>query len=507
MRSSIHHTRLAFALAVLLADPVSAQITGVEVPEMAHYDTAVQDVFDDYDIPGGVVAVVKDGRLVYARGFGLADVDAAEAVEPDARFRVASISKPITAMAVMKLVEDGALALDEPAFALLPDLPPPAGQSEDPRLADVTIRDLLQHSGGWDRDGTGYDPMFDVVAIANALGITPPADDEAVIRYMRGRPLDFDPGTRYSYSNFGYAVLGAIVTRVAGQPYEDYVRDLLAEAGATQMEPGRSLLEDRLPGEVRYYEYNGATTPSVFPPHALVPWPYGGFYLEAMDAHGGWVTSAPDLLRFMEAIDGRPFRPDVLSPQSIAAMTARPNLPDWQGTSYWYGLGLLVNTFNNWWHDGSLPGTRAYVIRTQFQNLSYCVITNTRPEPENGFLNALDVALWDAAVATNPWPTHDLFGLYTAAEPAPTPASFTLSAAPNPFAGHTTLTLTLDAPQPVRIAVFDALGRRVAVLHDGEMAAGTHRLRLDAAGLPGGAYLVRASGAAGAVSRQVTVLR
>ena len=506
-----HLSCLTALLALLLLGtiPASAQITGEEVPEMAHYDTALAALFDEYAIPGAAVAVAKDGRLVYARGFGLADVEAEAAVQPDARFRIASISKPLTAVAVMKLVEEGQLDLDAPAFAFLEDLPPPDGQTEDPRLAEITVRDLLQHSGGWDITELGYDPVFNAVNIAVAMGVPPPADAETVIRYMRGQPLNFDPGSRYAYSNLGYSVLGRIVERVTGQDYEDYVLGVLDGMGIHQTELGYSLLEDRLPGEVRYYEYNGATAPSVFPPHSPVPWPYGGMYIEALDAAGGWVSSAPDLLRFMEAIDGRPGRPDVLLPETIQTMTARPDVPTWDGTSYWYGLGLLVNTFNNWWHDGSLPGTRTYLIRTAYQNLSYAVVANTRPEPDNGFFAELDQVLWQAATSTTTWPTHDLFEMYTSEEPAPlASAGPSLAAAfPNPFAERTTLTLALDEQQPVRAEAFDVLGRRVAVLHDGPLAAGTHALTFDATGLPAGLYVVRAQAGAFTATRRVTLMR
>ena len=498
----------ALLVLVLLAAPAQAQITGQPVPEMAHYDTAMQQVFGQYNIPGAVVAVAHNGRLVYARGFGLSDVAANEATAPGARFRVASISKPITAMAVMKLVEAGTLALDDPAFAYLPDLPAPPGQTEDPRLASITIRDLLQHSGGWDRDGTGYDPMFRVVEIATALGVPAPASAEDVVRYMRGRPLDFAPGARYAYSNFGYAVLGRIIERVSGQSYEAYVQSVLAPTGVTTMAIGGSLESERLPGEVRYYDANGATTSSVFPPFATVPWPYGGFAMETLDAHGGWVTSAPDLLRFMEAIDERPARPDVLTPASIQAMRARPALPTWSGTSYWYGLGLLANTFSNWWHDGSLPGTRAYVIRLNYQNLTYCVITNMRPQPENGFLSALDTALFQAAQQVTSWPTHDLFPLFTDGEAPAVAAGVTLSPpAPNPTAGPASLSLTLDAPRSVRVDVVDALGRTVATLQDGPLAAGLHTLNVDTAALPGGVYVVSAADEDGTQTQRLTVVR
>lgn len=504
-----HAARLLFLLLLLVSGAATAQITGVEVPEMAHYDAALTALFDEYDIPGASVAVARNGRLVYARGFGLADVEAGVPVQPDSRFRIASISKPLTAVAVMKLVEDGLLDLDGPAFAHLDDLPPPEGQTEDPRLAQITIRDLLQHSGGWDIEALGYDPVFHTTAIAQAMDVPPPADAETVIRYMRGQPLSFDPGARYAYSNFGYSVLGRIIERVSGQSYEDFVLGVLAGTGIHQTELGSTLFEDRLPGEVRYYYHNGQSAPSVFPPHNPVPWPYGGFYLEGIGAAGGWVASAPDLLRFMEAIDGRPGRPDVLAPETIQAMTARPDVSTWEGSSYWYGLGLLVNTFNNWWHDGSLPGTRTYLIRTAYQNLSYTVLTNTRFDPDNGFFAELDQVLWQAATSTTTWPTHDLFGMYTSEEATPlATAGPSLDAAfPNPFAVRTTLRLTLDAPQSVRAEAFDALGRRVAVLHDGPMAAGEHPLTFDAARLPAGLYVVRAQAGSFVTTRRVTIVR
>src|SRR5690606_2114854 len=120
---------------------------------------------------------------------------------------------------------------------------------------------------------------------------------DAIVRYMMGQPLDFDPGTSYAYSSFGYAVLGRIVERITGGSYEQYVKEAVLEpAGATRMRLGRSLLADRAPGEVRYYD--PATVNSVFPGGGAVPVSYGGFNIEAMDAHGGWIASAVDLLRF-----------------------------------------------------------------------------------------------------------------------------------------------------------------------------------------------------------------
>ena len=111
-------------------------------------------------MPGGAVAVVKDGRLILARGYGWADVESHEPVAPDSLFRIASLSKSLTAAAILKLVEDHRLGLDDRVFPLLA-----MGPARDPRLARITVRNLLQHTGGWDRDQT-FDPMFRSLEIA-----------------------------------------------------------------------------------------------------------------------------------------------------------------------------------------------------------------------------------------------------------------------------------------------------------------------------------------------------
>lgn len=391
--------------------PATMPTTGTAVPELASFDRVLTTLMGKWGIPGGSIAVVKDGRLVLARGYGYADAERKEPVAPDALFRIASVSKPITAVAVLGLAEQGKLDLDARAFALLPNLTPPSGSTVDPRLDNITIRQLLSHLGGWDRDRS-YDPMFRATQIAQALGTPAPASVESVIRFMRGQPLDFTPGERYAYSNFGYAVLGRIIERVVGKPYGTYVREsVLRPMGITQMWVGRSLAQDRLPGEVRYYDGGGLTT-SVFAAGTQVPVPYGGFNLEAMDAHGGWVASAVDLARFITAVDGLTTRPDVLRPETVALMTARPSTV-WDGSAYYYGAGWLVRPAQgNWWHDGSLPGTSALIVRTG-TGLAWAVLFNARSMvPGSTFEQEVDPAVWQAVGQVTTWPTHDLFSQY-----------------------------------------------------------------------------------------------
>jgi N-acyl-D-amino-acid deacylase len=430
MRTGVRHkATMLIVLTILLLVPVleietahaanEIPITGIPVPGMESFDRIVTDLMAKWQIPGGQVAVTKDGRLVFAHGYGQADVDLKQPVQPDSLFRIASISKPITAVAVLKLAEEGRLDLDAKAFRILDHLKPPTGASVDPRMWDITIRELLQHSGGWDRTKS-FDPMFISTEAAQAVGVAPPASCETIIRYMLGQRLDFDPGTKYAYSNFGYCVLGRIIEKVTAQKYEDYVRaNLLGPIGIADMRIGHTQLKDRAENEVHYYDYLGAPlVQSVFPDvTSAVPAPYGDFYLEAMDSHGGWIASAADLVRFAVSIDGER-QPAFLTPESVQIMTSRPAPPLWVGEDYWYGMGWMIRpiegTSANWWHAGSLPGTRTLLVRT-YHGLSWAALFNTRPPPDvdSEIERELDDSLWQAANAVTAWPTNDLFATPT----------------------------------------------------------------------------------------------
>ena len=392
-------------------------ITGEVNPAMAPFDDLITSLMQKYAIPGGQLAVTQNGKLVLAHGYTGLRNDAA--VQPDSLFRIASLTKQLTSIAVLQLVQQGKLSLDDRPFAILADIQPLLGAAEDPRLATITIRHLLQHSGGWDRDSTGYDPMFDSLHIASVAGVLSPPSTRDIIRYMRGRALDFTPGTRYVYSNFGYAVLGRVIEKITGASYEQYVRsNVLAPVGVNDMQIGQTLIAGRQPGEVMYYMEPGtAPVQSVFAssPGSL-PWPYGGFCLEAMDSHGGWLASAIDLLKFWNGIDGRRGNA-LLTPASVQLMTARPSIPDWSSTSYWYGMGFLIRPSggdNNWWHDGSLPGTRTWTVRT-YNGYAWAALFNQRMNDstmDSQFVTDLDNGLWSASAAVKSWPATDQFSSY-----------------------------------------------------------------------------------------------
>ena len=301
--------------------------------------------------------------------------------------------------------------LDARAFEILKQFEAPEGATTDPRIYDVTVRQLLQHSGGWDRDKS-FDPMFITGRVEQEMGVPKPVSCKDVITFMLGQPLDFDTGAQYAYSNFGYCILGRLIEETTGQPYEEYVQMILRPAGITRMRVGGTLLEDKADGEVRYYGYpSQPLARSVLPDTPnRVPWTYGGFHLKTMDAHGGWVASPIDLVRLVTALDGsRP--PLLLEPETAEIMISKPGPPLWQDSAYHYGMGWLIRPERNdstWWHDGSLPGTTSILVRT-YRGLAWAALFNSRPEKWDQLVGGLDNIMWQGVGGVTAWPSHDLF--------------------------------------------------------------------------------------------------
>jgi CubicO group peptidase (beta-lactamase class C family) len=400
--------------AMLIAGPKTARapvpVSGPSVAGLESFDTLMTSFVRTHKIPGATLAVVRNGKIVYARGFGYADAKTRQTMKPDSLFRIASLSKPITSAAIMKLVDDKKLSLDDRVMDILA-LKPREGGKVDPRLKKVTVRHLLLHNGGWDRAKSG-DPMFRAVKTAKAFGLAPPASSKLVSRFMLTEPLDFEPGSKYAYSNFGYCLLGRIIEAKTDLSYEQYVRKkLLAKIGVTRMRIGRSLQSKRAAGEVTYHTRNKAKGPSVFPPNVgrPVPWQYGGFHLNAMDAHGGWIASAIDLVRFAREFD-KPSTSRMLSKKSIAATFARPEM---RKEPAYYGLGWSVRPVGkkgkaNTWHTGGLPGTSTLLVR-RHDGLNWAVLFNMDATAKGKYLaDEIDPLVHRAANAVKVWPEIDL---------------------------------------------------------------------------------------------------
>lgn len=347
--------------------------------ELGAMETDFLRFMRQYDVPGASIAIAKDGRLVYARGFGIADGVTGEKVTTRHLFRIASVSKPITSAALFTLVQQGRLRLSDRVFGAGGVLGTSYGRTPyGTNIERITVGHLLQHTGGgWSNDS--QDPMFSHPAMNQAQLITWVLDN---------RPLDTVPGTSYAYSNFGYSVLGRIIERVTGEAYDGYVRRaVLAPSGIGDMAIAGNTLADRRPNEVRYVGQSGED-------------PYG-MQVTRMDSHGGWLATAIDLVRFAVRVDGYATKPDLLSAASITEMTT----PSLAGSGY--AKGWQVNSAGNWWHTGSLPGTGSILVRTR-SGFCWAALLNTR-SLDSAFFGALDDTMWEVVREVSDWPAYDLF--------------------------------------------------------------------------------------------------
>ncbi len=362
----------------------------------------MKDFMVSREVSAGALAITHNGWLVFARGYSWAGVGS-QATQPSSLFRIASLSKPVTAAAVLKLVEDGKLELDEKVVDILP-LRCAEGRHPDPNLKDVTILHLLYHLGGWDRDES-FDPMFADERISKALDVPTPISHADIITFMNGQPLQHKPGTKYAYSNYGYCLLGRVIEQRTQMAYDDYVKKkVLSPLGITGMKLGGSKIEDRMPGEVTYESKRGGGV-------------YGAFNLENMDSHGGWLAAAPELARFAAAFD-KPGECPILSVESIATMFALPETiaPDkYERGERYYGCGWSVRDYGNGrrntWHTGSLPG--CYTFMARWSSGVNCVVLFNKRGPDFAEIDSL---LSKAAKSVAKWPGHNLFGEMIKAE-------------------------------------------------------------------------------------------
>jgi N-acyl-D-amino-acid deacylase len=395
-----------------------AELTGPALPGLAPYDELMTALLRKWDVPGAGLAVARHGKLLLARGYGLADRERRVPVEPTSLFRLGSLSKTLTAVAVLQLVQDGTLKLDDRVVPILGDTGPRPEKITDARVHDITVRHLLQHAGGFDRARSG-DVMFlpGAADAATRQGGPLPPDCPTIMRDTLERTLDFAPGARIAYSNVGYCILGRVIERVVGTPYEAHVRRrILTPTGTTRMRIGRTLAAAE--GEVTYYD-DAIRDVKAMPGLGLrlAPRPYGAFAVETMDAYGGWIGAPGDYLRFILAIDGRRDRA-LLDAATVARMQAGSGLreapgddDERQAPGAFYGLGIRVRRVKNGlnlWHGGSLPGTSALAVRT-FDGFAWVVAFNSRPRDRSAFRGEVDRGLWMAKSMVKAWPDGDLF--------------------------------------------------------------------------------------------------
>ncbi len=370
--------------------------------DFEYLEAAISHMLKKFNIKGASAAVVKDGRLVYARGFGYADADAEEPVRPQHLFRIASVSKLITATAIMKMAELNLLDIDDQVFGKNGILNDSIYLDYiDKRVEDITVRHLLNHSAGWSR--RYGDPMNMHHTIARTMGIdVGDVNLPERLLYTLNQPLHFEPGSRTSYSNIGYAILGKIIEAATGMDYEAFTRQvILLPLGINEMRIGKSLLQDRFENEVRYYDLAEFQNNNLLD-YNNNPRAYGGNDIETLGAAGGWIASPVDILKLVVAIDSLSGPPDILSTESIRLMTdtrfSGGHPIGWAGSD---GRG-------NWWRTGTLAGTSALVMR-QNDGISWAVFFNSSTGKGIHFPAIVQNELTTALNNIAQWPDNDLF--------------------------------------------------------------------------------------------------
>jgi N-acyl-D-amino-acid deacylase len=284
----------------------SLPTTGERVDALAPLDDAIREFVADTDVTAASLAVGTSDGVALERGYGWRDAAQTEPTPPDGLFRIASVTKSLTAAAVRSLFGDD-FDRDTRVLSVL-DVSPASGSLGDDRLRDVTVGHLLDHAGGWNASES-FDPLFRPFRIARALDLDGPPTTRDVAAYMLGQPLQFAPGDNHVYSNFGYALLGLLVEAKSGQPFPAYVRKTLFDADPPDpLVEGRTAPSDRHPREVHYVSDRECPDALSLDPSARVPCADGGTALSAAGGAGELVTSARTLVSFAadHRLDGFP---------------------------------------------------------------------------------------------------------------------------------------------------------------------------------------------------------
>lgn len=347
-------------------------------PTLAELDAFVARQMKARRIPGLSIAVLRDGVIVYARGYGLANVEHEVAATEHTMYQLASVTKQFTATVVMQLVEEGKLTLATPLHSVLPDVPD--------AWSAVTVAQLLNHTSGI--------PSYTSVPDFGSL-MRKDFKPAELIALVRDRPMDFVPGQQWRYNNSGYVLLGMMIEQITGQPWGTVL-------------------------EARLFKPAGMATARVNDHSIVVPhraqgyaWQNGvlrnGEYVSPTQpyAAGALLVSVLDLAKWDETLVKRP----MLSPASLAAMYAPAPIAG--GKTHPYGFGWDVTPYRGhtrYGHSGGIPGFSTYYARFMNDTLSVIVLANEgsggAERIANGIAEICIPALREAA--PKPIPDSDL---------------------------------------------------------------------------------------------------
>lgn len=324
-----------------------------ELSQLPRMDHAIDSFMNFWGLQGASLAITRHDSLLYARGYGRADIGTP--MTPDVRLRLASVSKLLTAVGIMRLQEQGKVFLETPVFGPFGVLKEYDKYIKDDQYYLMTVEHLLRHQAGFtSRNG---DVMFNTSRFMQQHGLTNPPSADFLVRKEVGKRLAYEPGTSQEYSNFGYLLLSLVIERVSGMSYEAFMQqEVFAPAGCRHFSLGGNYLKDRLPGETRYFMHADAEPgPSFDGLYASVDKCYGGNHIEGLLGAGGWIGSVPELARLVCTIDGDGPLPDILDPFTVGQMTHFFDKDT-------FGLGWVDCTpEGEWTRTGSFSGTSALI--------------------------------------------------------------------------------------------------------------------------------------------------
>ena len=381
------------ALAVIL--PQQQPIQGRKHFNDKLFNTAIEVFIQARNITGLSVALTYDDRLIYASAFGYADVSSNDNVTIHDRFRLASVSKSITAIAIMKLVEEGALKLQDRVLGNDSILGTTySSKTYNDWERHITVQHLLEHSLGFvDEDMCGHD--CDPTIMNKLLAL----DQWQLIRAILDEYTpSHAPGTFASYSNFGFFLAGRVIETVSRtSPYHDYVQQaILRPLGVANMTLAMDRRQDH---EVRYYDWED-------PEH-----PYN-FHVHRRDSVGAWIATPVDLVKMLTAVNFLPGRTDFLNETSLRCLFMKSPVADSN-----YAKGFTVRSDANGLidaaKDGGYWGTRSFVNINFRNKTTYAIVVNSEmPKNETlGYDGGRDLkALMDNLTwPVETWPSYDLF--------------------------------------------------------------------------------------------------
>ncbi len=375
--------------------------------ETAGMDAMIEKYLAQWEIKGASLAIMRNDSLLYAKGYGYADEEKGEKMQPGHILRMASVSKLITATGIMLLQEKGLVSLQDTVFGahgILNDSLYTAAIKEKSKF-NITVEQLLRHKAGF--TNSRGDPMFSTRDIIRQFRLDGPPDHETLVRCILSRPLGYQPGTWQRYSNFGYLLLSMIIEKASGTDYETFIQEnVLHPAGCYDMHLAYNYHEEKYPDEVRYYMHAGSDLCEEYNLSGrMVERCYGANDIRALSGAGAWCGSPAELARFVASIDGRPEVRDIISGESVRAMTEY-----FDPETYSLGWNDTKPT-GEWTRTGTLGGTSA-LVKYFPDGECWIMITNTSTWKGPGFTRYTESLFRKCREKYSALlPAQDLFGL------------------------------------------------------------------------------------------------